>query len=135
MNHLRRQFTLMATMAAAGVLAGCAGAFEPLPANTAFGQPPANIEAPIRDYFESTLKDPESARFRFSTPQKAHANWGLIDGGKIRWVGYLVRVDVNAKNSFGGYVGFKPYMALFWGDERGLYRIVEGSSHPTIFYD
>lgn len=135
MNQHRRRVTLAASMAAVAAMAGCASAFEPLPANAAFGLPPTDVEAPIRQYFENTLKDPESARFRFYDPQKAHANSGLLEGGKIRWVGYLIRVDVNAKNSYGGYVGFKPYMALFWGDGRGLYRIIPGASHPTIFID
>lgn len=114
-------------------LQGCAGAFEPLPPNTSFGTPPADIETPVRAHFEQTLKDPESARFRFGSPLKAHANWGILDGAKIRWVGYMVPIEVNAKNSYGGYTGYKQYMALFWGDYRGLYRVVEGSSHPTIF--
>ena len=44
------------------------------------------------------LKDPESAKFR---------NQKIIDfkGGK------LLCGEVNAKNSYGGYVGFAPYMA------------------------
>ena len=46
----------------------------------------------------SKLKDPESARFR---------NQKIIEfrGGK------LLCGEVNAKNSYGGYVGFLPYMA------------------------
>jgi hypothetical protein len=39
-------------------------------------------------------------------------------------VGYLVNVEVNAKNSFGGYTGSKPYMVLFSGDR--IVRVYEG---------
>lgn len=44
------------------------------------------------------LKDPESARFR---------NLRIVDykGGK------LICGEVNAKNSYGGYVGFAPFLA------------------------
>lgn len=130
-----RLLIVAVALAFASLLTGCAGAFEPLPTTTVFGKPPTDIEGPIREHFNQVLKDPESVRFRFSPPRHAHANWGILEGGKIRWVGYLVQVDVNAKNSFGGYVGFTPYMALFWGDDRGLYRVVPGASHPTIFFD
>ncbi len=118
-------------------LLGCAGGamFEPLPPNTDFGTLQSNYEQVVKTQMEASLKDPESARYRFGTPRKAHANWGLIDGGKVRWVGYLVPFEVNARNSYGGYVGFKPQMALFWGDSRGMYRLLPGSSHPTIFID
>lgn len=132
---MKKRVFLVSMIFAVFVLQGCAGAFEPLPPNTSFGIPPSNVESSIRAHFEQTLKDPESARYKIGEPQKAHANWGLIDGGKVRWVGYLVRVEVNAKNSYGGYTGYQPYMALFWGDSRGLYRVVPGGSHPTIFFD
>jgi len=59
------------------------------------------------------LKDPESARYRFGTPKKAYVNEGLAYGGGVAWYGWLVDVAVNAKNSFGGYTGAKPYVALF----------------------
>lgn len=42
------------------------------------------------------LKDPDSARFRWPGVQE----WGLYCG----WV--------NAKNSYGGYAGFEPFMVM-----------------------
>lgn len=42
----------------------------------------------------------------------------LIEGGKVATVyGWIVNVSINAKNSYGGYVGFKPYSFLFRAEE------------------
>lgn len=78
------------------------------------------------------LIDPESARFRFGAPLKAYGNEGLIHGGKIAFVGYVLPVAVNAKNRMGGYVGFEPWFCGFeTGSVRGCspgdYRM-----HPLI---
>jgi hypothetical protein len=48
----------------------------------------------------------------------------------VIWMGYMVDVEVNAKNSFGGYVGFKPYMVFFSGES--IYRVHEGTSHVLM---
>ena len=57
------------------------------------------------------LKDPESRRVEWGRSGKAWAWTGLIGGGTK--YGYGLEADVNAKNSFGGYVGSKPYFFLF----------------------
>lgn len=72
------------------------------------------------------LKDPDSLR----------ADWGPVQQGWQReplgdlYFGYRMAATVNAKNSFGGYVGARPYIFLFfdgtlahaWGatDGRGI---------------
>lgn len=52
--------------------------------------------AAIKTVVEDKLKDPESARFK----------WEKWNGG-IYYCGM-----VNAKNSYGGYVGFVPFIAV-----------------------
>jgi hypothetical protein len=100
---------------AAILVAGCAGAFQKPSPEAGYGNPPRNYEATIRQHFENTLKDPESARYRFKAPpSRAYANEGLA----------------YAKNSFGGYVGFKPYMVFFSGES--IYRVHEGTSHVLM---
>jgi hypothetical protein len=101
--------------------AGCAAQFE-RPDADAFGEPPRGYEDAIRAYFETTLKDPESARYKFGEPFKAHGNSGWMRGGGVTWVGYAVDVDVNAKNSFGGYTGYQRYIVAFTGEQ--IYRVV-----------
>ena len=56
---------------------------------------PAN-KVQIAKAVKDILKDPDSAKFRWPKPQ----DWGLYCG----WV--------NAKNSYGGYTGFEPFMII-----------------------
>ena len=55
-------------------------------------------KAAIRAEFRKTLTDPESARFRWLARKSPDGN---------TYCGFI-----NAKNRFGGYVGFKPYIAV-----------------------
>jgi hypothetical protein len=96
------------------LLAGCATSFEtphltpadwgPVPAATVY-------EAAVKEHFHGVLKDPDSALYRFGQPLRAYQQYGPLSSqaGQLKWVGYLVQVEVNAKNSFGGYVGYKMY--------------------------
>ena len=117
---------------AAVVLSACASAFSPLPEGSIFPPPPANADAMVKVHFESILKDPDSARYKVSPPYKAFANYSLVEGGGLRWKGYAVDVQVNAKNSYGGYTGFKPYIVLINENGNGVFRAVPGETHPLI---
>ena len=61
-------------------------------------------EATERAYILQTLKDPYSAMFRFSTPTRGVSH--SLGEPVLAWYSL---VYVNAKNSFGGYVGERPY--------------------------
>ncbi|UDM17928.1 hypothetical protein [Vogesella sp. XCS3] len=91
---------------------GCAQVHYRYPEQTAsYGQSPSNIEQQIKDRMQGFLKDPYSAQYRIlSAPKKAYYN--AADGG-IQWTGYAVKFSVNAKNSYGAYVGEKLYVAIF----------------------
>ena len=52
----------------------------------------------LKDVVEYRLKDPESARYRNLNLHRV-GQWPALCG------------EVNAKNSFGGYIGHKPFMA------------------------
>lgn len=60
-----------------------------------------------QDAVRQMLKDPESARFR-SVASTAHVT---PRGEKVYVCG-----EVNAKNSFGGYVGFRHFYAIVSSD-------------------
>lgn len=64
----------------------------------------SNHESIERAYILQTLKDPDSARIRFTKPIRDVSH----DLGEpvLAWYSW---VYVNAKNSFGGYVGERPY--------------------------
>lgn len=92
--------TILAAVAAAVVLSGCAVATPEDLAKADYGPYPTNYEAVVRSYMNRTLKDPESARYEFLNSPKQ--SWNGIGGLKF---GYSVCVNINAKNSYGGYVG------------------------------
>lgn len=124
---MKRRLVLVAVVIS---LAGCAAALQKPAPDQNYGQPPVDVEPAVRRHFDLVLKDPESARYRIGRPVKAYANNGLVHGGGVAWAGYLVDVQVNAKNSFGGYTGFKPYMVLFRGE--AVFRVLDGTAHPLV---
>ena len=73
-----------------------------------YGPPPQEgYEDAVKSNFEDLLFDPHSAEYRFGKPRKC---W-MKDSNDL-YAGYLVPVSVNAKNRFGGYVGFEQYAAM-----------------------
>lgn len=92
------------------VLAGCVSNPTSMEINNGdYGAAPSKelYEAKIKSYQEQRLKDPDSAKYRFSEP---HKGWCKFDG-KVNY-GWIVDYTLNAKNSFGGYVGQKPQFAF-----------------------
>lgn len=112
---------------AALLVSGCAtsvdgtkfsGKFEKPTQSTisSIGDSPEFADAKAKSYILSRLKDPDSAQFRtISAPYAAYTNslWMLGAGGEITWIGWAVDVEYNAKNSFGGYVGFTCATVMF----------------------
>lgn len=68
-----------------------------------FGSYPSNYEKIIKTYLDKTLKDPDSVKYEFtSTPWATwFVNQYFID------YGWGVCANLNAKNSYGGYTGYK----------------------------
>ena len=63
---------------------------------------PADWQALVKKDMHQRLTDPDSAQYNFlGEPAKT-----TVDGVE-HW---LLGVDINAKNSFGGYVGYKVWM-------------------------
>lgn len=90
-----------------------------------YGEKQKNYTTLIKKYFESTLKDPDSAKFyNFSKPKKE-----FIFNNKQPMGGYSVCVEVNAKNSYGGYTG-KQLHWLFFKDDQILR--VQGENSKMI---
>ncbi len=68
-----------------------------------YGNYPSNYKETIKSYLNRNLKDPDSAKIEYlNEPRTAWSTWG---GGKK--FGYAVCANVNSKNSFGGYTGYK----------------------------
>jgi hypothetical protein len=67
-----------------------------------YGSYPEDYQQAVKDYMNGILIDPDSARY---------SNWKGPSKGSVKdsfagyVFGYRVCVDINAKNSFGGYTG------------------------------
>src|SRR5687768_1358227 len=73
-------------------------------ANLDYDPTPQHYQATIKGYFDNILFDPYSAYYGVTPP----VTFWYKAGGHLH-AGYLVLVEVNAKNRFGGYVGKKRY--------------------------
>jgi hypothetical protein len=81
-----------------------------------FGAQPVGLETVLREHILAALKDPESARIEF---QPARPTWGRAVGHPDTIYGWEIIAMVNAKNSYGGYTGSKPWSFML-RDERLL---------------
>lgn len=72
---------------------------------------PVDVEALVKADAVARLKDPESAQFR-----------------NVRTVHGIVCGELNAKNSFGGYVGFEPFYGRV--AENGKAEAFSASANP-----
>lgn len=107
---MRRMFGVVVAAAAAGMAAGCnehtAGATQ----SAATVHKPITLTAAQRGLIEkavrATLKDPDSAKF-------GDIRAGVSGTGSTNVCGL-----VNAKNSFGGYVGQQPFTATLTTPDR-----------------
>ena len=122
-------------IAAAGLiaLAGCVQSPSVLPV-AALRPPTPNTAAPsevdalaaLQDHLARTLKDPDSIKqFRVLT-SPTWATWR----GTGYWVnamdgGWLVCYELNAKNSYGGYVGLRTQGVVFHVNAGRLFPIKE----------
>ena len=65
------------------------------------------------------LKDPDSAKFLFTEEVGATElsagirKWGRENTDGTTTFGWQIHFGVNAKNSYGGYTGMKPWEAIF----------------------
>jgi hypothetical protein len=103
-----------------------------------FGVAPANGYQPrIEDLMQASLKDPDSAQFKWGDPFKGYVQGSGINCCDVKWTGYAARFQVNAKNSYGGYTGFKPSIVIF--DKDGsVYGLADGygaagSGMPNLY--
>lgn len=82
----------------------------PLPSPLTF---PKKAESEFREALTSTLKDPTSVQFR---------------DVRLVWDGRALCGSANAKNSYGGYVGFRAFVV----DAEGVYWQNDGSDETSI---
>ncbi len=103
-------------------LGGCASLPAKLPTNEEiqqadYGQPnggfsKGDAEKIAKVLVTYDLKDPDSAKYIVSNMYPGYMKSSFLKDGKVHY-GYLLDVDVNAKNSYGGYTGYKRNRFLF----------------------
>jgi hypothetical protein len=82
--------------------------------------PPANYCEIQKQVILSSLKDPQSAQFQWgNNPIKEIIPTDFTSPNPI--LVWVTSAQVNGKNSFGGYTGFKPYL-FAWKDGK-IYAI------------
>ena len=113
---MRKALLNLVFLGAAMALAGCAA--QPTAEQIAalnYGPPISQewAEAQAKEAISSRLKDPYTAQFQFGQVYQGYVTGSAIEGHKLS-PGYLLDVHVNARNSYGGYTGYKPYKFLFF---------------------
>lgn len=82
-----------------------------------FGDPPVDYQETIKEHLKYRLFDPFSAQYEFGHPEKAVFYTGGFLGvpawGGERRSGWRVVVRFNAKNRYGGYVGWSAEYHVF----------------------
>ncbi len=74
-----------------------------------YGLYPQDYKTQIKKYMRDTLTDSDSAKYeQFSIPRKLQLSVEVATSA-VTLFGYLICVDINAKNRYGGYTGFKTH--------------------------
>ncbi len=108
-------FVAVFIVMALSLLAGCAsGPTTEEITNADYGSPITQDDAQkqILAYFERRLKDPGAAQYKWGKVSKGWTGNVPVAGIKMSF-GYVLPVSVNGKNSYGAYIGYKPYKFLF----------------------
>lgn len=103
-------FTLLA-------IGGCAGGpptKEEL-AKADYGTPISqeNAQAQALEFLKRVLKDPDSAKIDWSPVSPGWWREAPAHGGSLKF-GYILNGNINGKNSYGAYIGYKPYKFMFF---------------------
>mgnify|MGYP005851583673 CR=1 FL=1 len=87
-------------------------------ANADYGTPitQTDAEAKATALVRTFLKDPDSALFDWDQVERGWVRDVSLFGGELSF-GYILRGQINARNGFGGYTGYKPYLFMFKNGE------------------
>ena len=78
--------------------------------------PPKNYKKLTENYIKTFLKDPDSAKFQ-NWKEPMRCVYQSINSWESPELGWCTYVEVNAKNSLGGYVGYELY-EIRWLNEK-----------------
>lgn len=128
----RTRFIALVCVVFALSLAGCASVpSQQEIAEADYGNPmsAADCKALAQHAIASRLNDPGSAQFRNEQPCfKSWSSSAPLYGMEKKF-GYLQKGEVNSKNAFGGYVGFRPYTVLIRDGRVVRSRLTNSDGH------
>ncbi len=109
--------TLKYLALALALLLGACASPAPTPVELASADYGASISqdeavAKAKQFFSRYLKDSFSAQYEWGKVDQGWLRHAPIHGGVVVY-GYILDVNVNAKNAFGAYTGWKPYRFAF----------------------
>lgn len=110
-----RTLRILLALAAMSLVSGCAyGPTQEQVSAANYGTEPdqSYAEQSAKDFFQTLLKDPDSAHYVFNPVYKGWLLSDRLDGSKL-YAGYVLDVRVNSKNSYGGYAGWSAYRFIF----------------------
>lgn len=87
----------------------------------------ASAEEQARLWMAQTLRDPDSARYRFARPARA---WWILDTDEAPVYGWGVAFMLNAKNGYGGYTGEVAHVAVFCDGK--LWSVLPSDAYPRL---
>jgi hypothetical protein len=64
------------------------------------------------EWCQRRLKDPSSAQYSWGQVGRSWVRDSIVTGGELIF-GYRLEATINAKNSFGGYIGARAYWFVF----------------------
>ncbi len=94
-----------------------------------YGVSPTGYEESIKEYFDDVLLDPYSAVYEFNQPKKYWYRDPETRRSQV-YVGYVVKVKVNAKNKMGGYTGKQLWGFVFRNNE--IIKIINPAENNLI---
>lgn len=100
-------------------LVGCAATRPPefaVLSESDYGPEPVDARALVADHLKTYLKDPYSAQIEVLATGKVMVGGSLLTAANYGWG---ICATVNAKNSYGAYVGFRKH-ALIWRQSAGV---------------
>lgn len=110
------------------LVAGCASFTPEELASLDYGPYPDNYKDIVQRYIDAKLKDPASAVVEYrADPGKIWQKGSIISSKEYGWG---VCLWINAKNSYGGYVGRRPYAFLI---RNGTIVHVHGEMETNMF--
>jgi hypothetical protein len=65
------------------------------------------------EFLKRVLNDPDSASIDWSSVSPGWIREASFHGGGLKF-GYVLNANINAKNSYGAYIGYKPYKFMFF---------------------